>query len=209
MPKSGPFEEYTTQYEEWFEKNKYAYVSELQAVRALLLPNLKGVEVGVGSGRFAGPLGIRYGVEPSGQMREIARKRGINVIDGVAEELPCDNNSFDLILMVTTICFLDNIQKAFREAYRVLKKGGYYINGFVDKNSGVGRFYQKHKNENVFYKIARFFSTEEVISYLLTTGFYDLKFTQTIFKELSKIKAVEPVKEGFGEGSFVVVRAKK
>ncbi|MFW6139394.1 MAG: class I SAM-dependent methyltransferase [Spirochaetota bacterium] len=209
MPKSGPFEEYTVRYEEWFEKNKYVYESELQAVKALMPPNLKGLEVGVGSGRFALHLGIGYGVEPSKKMRELAIRRGINVVDGVGEELPYEEGSFDVVLMVTTLCFLDDVEKAFGEVYRVLKKGGCFINGFVDKNSCLGKLYQRHKNENVFYKIARFYSTEQVVSYLNAAGFYDFECKQTIFQDLNKINAVEPVKEGFGEGSFVVVRAKK
>jgi hypothetical protein len=50
-----------------------------------------GVEIGVGTGRFAEPLGIRVGVEPSKAMRQVAQKRGIEVIDGVAQVLPFDD----------------------------------------------------------------------------------------------------------------------
>jgi hypothetical protein len=71
-----------------FEKNVFAYKSELQAVRYLLPKRGTGVEIGVGTVRFAEPLGIRVGVEPSKAMREVAQKRGIEVIDGVAEALP-------------------------------------------------------------------------------------------------------------------------
>src|SRR5512138_1468145 len=51
-------------YEAWFTENPFAYVSELHAVRALL-PQGSGLEIGVGTGRFAAPLGIRKGIEPS------------------------------------------------------------------------------------------------------------------------------------------------
>ena len=40
-------------------------------------------------------------------------------------------------------------------------------------------------------------------------GFLALTFSQTIYHRLDEIKAVEPVKEGYGEGSFVVVRGMK
>jgi hypothetical protein len=50
-----------------------------------------GVEIGVGTGRFAEPLGIRVVIEPSKAMRRMAQKRGIEVIDGVAESLPFDD----------------------------------------------------------------------------------------------------------------------
>ena len=63
MAKVGPFEKHASRYEEWFEKNRSVYESELQAVKAQLPPYERGVEVGVGSGRFAAPLGIGIGVE--------------------------------------------------------------------------------------------------------------------------------------------------
>jgi hypothetical protein len=88
MPKISPFEKYAEQYEDWFEKNRWVYEAELRAVKAMLPPGGHGVEIGVGTGRFAEPLGIKIGVEPSKRMREIAQKRGIKVLDGVAEKLP-------------------------------------------------------------------------------------------------------------------------
>jgi len=209
MAKTEPFERHKVKYEEWFDKNMFAYKSEFQAVR-LLLPNRgTGVEIGVGTGRFAVPLGIRVGVEPSKAMREMAQKRGIKVIDGVAEVLPFEDCLFDFALMVTTICFVDDIEASLKESFRIIKSSGFLINGFVDRNSSLGKTYQKHKEKNVFYKIARFYSVDEVISYLKKVGFRDLTFTQTIFHNLDEIKEVEPVKEGYGEGSFVVVRGMK
>lgn len=65
--------------------------------------------------------------------------------------------------LVTTICFLDNIETAFKEAYRVIRANGQLIIGFVDKDSPIGRLYQKRKKESVFYKIATFYSVDEVI----------------------------------------------
>ena len=39
MAKIKPFEEYTIRYEDWFERNKFVYRSELQAIR-IQLPEL-------------------------------------------------------------------------------------------------------------------------------------------------------------------------
>jgi len=121
MAKIEPFEKHKFKYEEWFEKNEFAYKSELQAVRYLLPKKGTGVEIGVGTGRFAEPLGIRVGVEPSKAMRKVAEKRGIEVIDGVAEALPFEDCLFDFALMVTTICFVDDIEASFKEAFRVIR----------------------------------------------------------------------------------------
>jgi len=209
MPKIEPFEEYPKRYENWFEKNKFTYESELLAVKALIPENGEGIEIGVGSGRFAGPLGIKLGVEPSLKMRKITEKKGIKVIDGVAEKLPFDDSQFAFALMVTTICFLDNIEAALKEAYRVLKPKGYLIIGFVDKHSTLGKLYLKHKTKNVFYKSANFYSVDEVVSYLKKTDFKDFTFVQTIFHNLTEIKEIEPIREGYGQGSFVVIGATK
>jgi SAM-dependent methyltransferase len=209
MGKIEPFEMFPERYEEWFEINRFVYESELQAIKQLLPERGKGIEVGVGSGRFAAPLGIKLGIEPSAEMRKIALSKGIEVMDGVAESLPFKDTQFDFVLMVTTICFLDDIDAAFKETCRVLKPEGYFIIGFIDKESPIGQFYQKHKDENPFYKIADFYSVTEVTQHLRQSGFESFHFTQTVFHDLSEIKEVEPVKEWYGEGSFVIIRAKK
>lgn len=209
MPKIKPFEKYHKRYEDWFRENKFAYQSELLAVKKLMPATGEGIEIGVGSGVFAEPLGIKLGVEPSKEMTKIAEKKGIKVIDAVAEKLPFDDAKFAFVLMVTTICFLDDIKAAFNEAYRVLNPDGCFIIGFVDKLSPLGKLYHQHKMKNVFYRIANFYSVDEVVSHLKKTGFEDFTFVQTIFHNLTDMKEIEPTKEGYGQGSFVVIRAMK
>ena len=209
MGRIEPFEKFADQYEDWFEKNYWVYQSELEAIQQQLPKGGKGIEIGVGSGRFAQPLGIKFGIEPSSRMREFARGRGIEVIDACAENLPFEASSFDFALMVTTICFLDDIEKAFKEIHRILKPNGHLLIGFIDKNSPVGKTYEKHKNESEFYKIATFYSVDEVVLYLKKTGFGHFEFNQTIFKDLKEIKNIELIKSGYGEGLFVVINALK
>jgi len=209
MARIEPFEKHPLQYEQWFDKYKFAYKSELQAMRKLLPQGGNGLEIGVGSGRFSAPLGIKLGLEPSRKMMEVAQGRGIEVIGGVGERLPFRNSQFDFATMVTTVCFLDDVEMAFDEAYRILKPGGCLIIGFIDKDSSIGRLYQRHKNESVFYQVAAFYSVDEVVSHLKMAGFKVFDFAQTIFHNLAEIKDIEPVRDGYGEGSFVVVRAVK
>ena len=209
MAKTEPFEKYSNKYEDWFEDNKYAYQSEINAIKDILPVFKSGIEIGVGSGKFALPFNIKLGIEPSAEMRRLAESRGITVLDGIAENLPLENEKFDLVLMVTTLCFLDDAKKAFSEVYRILKPEGYFVNGFVDKNSKIGKIYQKYKDRSIFYKEAVFFSTKEVVKLIDEAGFRKIEFRQTIFSPLDKINKVNIVKKGYGEGSFIVIRAQK
>ncbi len=209
MPKIEPFEKYSIKYDKWFRENKFAYQSEINAIKDILPRFDNAIEIGIGTGKFAVPLGIKFGVEPSARMRKVAQNRGLEVMDGVAENLPLKNDSFDLALMVTTLCFLDDARKAFAEIYRILKPEGYFINGFIDGNSDIGKIYQKSKKKSIFYKTAIFYSVEEVIKLLKETCFKNIQFRQTIFRPVDNINKLEPVKEGYGKGSFIVFRAQK
>jgi ubiquinone/menaquinone biosynthesis C-methylase UbiE len=203
------FDRFYRKYDAWYDKNRFVYLSELEALKSVVPKYANGLEIGVGTGRFAVPLGIRVGVEPSFEMAFLAKERGVEVFQSTAEQLPFPDLSFDFAVMVKTICFLDNIETAFGEVYRVLKTNGQLVIGFVDKNSSLGKLYQKNKAQSVFYSVANFYSTDEVVSYLRKTGFSGFAFRQTLFHDLREIKKVEPVITGCGKGSFVVINAKK
>ncbi len=208
MPKIEPFEQFPHAYEAWFEKHSNLYEAEIEAVRTLLPSFEKGIEIGVGSGRFALPLGITTGVEPSDIMAEIARSKGIEVIEGVAEKLPVGDESFDFALMVTTICFVDDPLLSLQEIYRILKPESCVIIGFVDRDSALGEQYEKNRDKSRFYREARFFNTDEVVGLLKKAGFSGIVCAQTLFGEtLEQMEST--VKKGSGEGAFVAVRARK
>jgi SAM-dependent methyltransferase len=207
MAKTKGFDENPARYDGWFERHAALYESELAALCELMPAEGEGLEVGVGTGRFALPLGITRGVEPSAPMREIARSRGVDVLDGVAEHLPYSDDCFDLLLIVTTICFVDDVGAALMEARRVLRPSGSILIGFVDRESPVGRYYLEHKSENPFYREAEFLSTEEVSRHLKEAGFGNLTFRQTLFGAPGEREEVDNPEEGYGRGSFVAVRA--
>jgi ubiquinone/menaquinone biosynthesis C-methylase UbiE len=209
LVKTKAFDNNANAYDTWFDIHEASYKLEIEAVRQFLPRTGKGVEIGVGTGRFAKPLGIHLGVEPSSAMRAIAIKKGINVLDGTAEALPLENESCDYALFVTTICFLDSLEKAFSEAYRILYPGGFIVIGFIEKGSGLGKKYKKKKNESKFYRNATFYTVEEIVKLLKYTGFTNFKFVQTLFSNTGKSPHRQAVKEGYGEGSFIVLRAQK
>lgn len=208
MAKIEAFEKFPQAYEAWFEKHSILYDAEIEAIKKILPPFKKGIEIGVGSGRFAVPFGITTGVEPSAKMAEIARSKGIEVIEGVAEDLPIGNETYDFALMVTTICFVDNPLLSLQNIYRILKLDSYVIIGFVDRDSALGQQYEKNRLNSRFYREARFFSTDEVIRLLKKAGFSEIICVQTLFgKDLEHMDTA--VKKGYGEGAFVALRARK
>ena len=201
------FDKNTFEYDQWFERHSVIYQSELSAVRQAIPKNKKGIEIGVGTGRFSQPLGIEHGIEPSENMAQLAEERGITVYRAVAEHLPLKNESFDFALMVTTVCFLSDIPKAFSETHRILKPQGEIILAIIDKNSVLGKKYEKEKSSNKFYQDAHFHSTEEIVVLLKEAGFNSFSYWQTLTKTASD-EAEQP-QEGCGKGSFVVIKANK
>jgi ubiquinone/menaquinone biosynthesis C-methylase UbiE len=197
------------EYDAWFVRNEMAYRSELAAIKAFMPKEGRGLEIGVGTGRFAAPLGIEEGVEPAKAMAAIARERGIKVYEAYAEELPFEDGSFDFVLMVTILCFLADPFQALSEATRVLKPEGRLIIGMIDRDSPLGRVYEARKEKSKFYRQARFYTVSQVLKWLKDLGYQNPQTCQTIFKDLSAIRGPEPKKAGHGEGGFVVIATQK
>jgi len=209
MIKTEAFDTFADAYDAWFDTHEASYELELEAIKQLLPKSGKGVEIGAGTARFALPLGLHLGIEPSSAMRSIATKKGLKVLEGTAEALPLETGAFDYALFVTTVCFLDSLEKAFNEAHRILTPGGFIIIGFVERESVLGKEYEKRKTKSKFYRNAAFHTVEEIVKVLKSTGFTNFKFVQTLFSDIEKSQQNQIVKQGYGEGSFVVLRAQK
>lgn len=204
------FETNALQYDAWFERHSWVYDAELRAVGSLFEQRGRCcIEIGVGTGRFGKPLGIKIGVDPAVNMGLIAQKKGFTVVRGVAENLPFKDSVADCVLMITVICFVTNIISAFGESFRILSKGGSILVGMIDKNSKIGKEYTSSRQNVPFYHAARFQSVNEVIGIMKQSGFNNFQFRQTIFQDPSKITDFHIVEEGYGQGLFVVIGAWK
>jgi len=184
------FDRHARAYDRWFAAHREVYADELALLRRMLPPFEHGVEIGVGTGRSAVPLGITLGLEPSPAMGRMARHRSVEVVGGVAEHLPFCEASFDLVLMVTAICFFCDVQRAFAEACRVLAPGGSLVLAFIDREGELGRAYAAARRTSRFMRHARFVSLDEVQAMLDAAGF--------------RVRAVDALENG-----FVVCRAEK
>jgi len=109
--------------------------------------------------------------------------------------------------MVTSVCFVDDIQKSFNEAYRILKLRGKVIIGFIDAGSDLGKKYRMKRESSRFYREADFYTAEELVYFLEQAGFCNFEFNQTIFS--GKEDLCGNFKKGHGEGSFVVIKGEK
>ncbi|MGQ4891299.1 MAG: methyltransferase domain-containing protein [Candidatus Njordarchaeia archaeon] len=208
------FDEHAYKYDKWFEmlKGGVLFQNELAALK-LLLKNVEigeALEIGVGTGRFAHALRVKYGVDPAFKPLLIARNRGIIVVQGVAENLPFKNESFDTAVMIVTVCFVDNLEKSFGEAYRILKENGNLVIGYIDRDTEWGKIYlEKKKSGHLFYKNAKFYSYKEIEELLKRTGFRVARVTSTLSQKPTEKPTKEKPKMGRNRGGFVAILAKK
>src|SRR5205823_4255344 len=95
-------------------------------------PGMRILDVGCGPGGLTSELASRVGTEkvaaidPAPQFTQTCRERnpGADVRDGVAEDLPWDDGSFDAALSSLVIGFMSNPDQGVREMARVTKPGG-------------------------------------------------------------------------------------
>ena len=181
------FDKYYKLYDAWYDNNKLAYFSEIETIKKVLPKKGRGLEIGVGTGRFASSLGVEYGVDPSLNMLKIAGERGVKVKSGIGEHLPFEDSVFDYVIVIIALCFAQKPLMVLKEAGRVLNNNGKVIIGIIDRDSFLGRFYQRKKS--IFYEKANLFSIKEVTNLLKTAGFNKFSYYQTIFQLPDKMTA--------------------
>ena len=170
----------------------------------LTVPEGRGLEVGVGTGRFAQPLRLSVGLDSSTAMLRAARERGLAVVRGKAESLPFRIGAFDFVLMVTVLCFADPFP-TLMEACRVVRPGGRLIVGLLDRESPLGKVYADKAAGSRFYDAAKFLSVPEAEKMMRDAGWRVEGVRQTVFGKETQ----EPVLDGHGQGLFVVISARR
>jgi SAM-dependent methyltransferase len=87
----------------------------------------KILDVGCGTGanlEMLAQFGTAQGVDVSDAALEFCRKKGLDAKKGLAEELPFEDESFDIVTALDVVEHLDDDVAGLREMHRVLKKGG-------------------------------------------------------------------------------------
>jgi ubiquinone/menaquinone biosynthesis C-methylase UbiE len=159
------------EYDRWYDDHLTTYLQELKIVGNI--PGVKGsdLEVGVGTGRFAAPLGIRLGLDPSLPMLRMARERGVQAVRGMAEAMPFRDACLQSVLVMTSLCYFDDPRQAFREIHRVLLPGGRVVIGFLGKGGETAEQYRKTREKGTFLSHATFYTPDEVRRMVGEAGF--------------------------------------
>lgn len=210
---NSPFESKAAKYDAWFEEEgNLIFPIEVKTLRYVVtsLPQ-PWLEIGVGSGRFAQALGIQTGIDPSANLLEMAKIRGITVFRARGEEQFFNKNTFGAIFLILTLCFVNSPLKVLCEAYRVLKPEGKIVLGMVLRENQWGRLYQVKKQEgHLFYQNATFYSYLEVNSLLTESGFTIEKVVSSLFQKPDEVKEIEAPRAGFfSNAGFTVIVAGK
>jgi len=199
------FEKTWKSYDEWFDGHQALYQSELAALKKAV-PSGAGLEVGVGTGRFAAPLGVRFGLDPAIHMLRLAKKRGLLVVQGLGESLPFKDESFDFVQIIFVIECVDDLVSFLREAVRTVRRNGALILGFIDRDSLWGQYYARDPAQRRNFHPP---STEEVLDIFDKIGLKFQEACQTLFQLPPDLSKKENPKRGFGRGGFVVLMATK
>jgi ubiquinone/menaquinone biosynthesis C-methylase UbiE len=87
------------------------------------------------------------GLDNSKVMIKQASKE-ISIVYGAAQHLEFEDSSFDAVSYVTSLEFIQSVQKAIKEAYRVLQLKGLLLVLMINQNS---RYFQEKYNNNNSY----------------------------------------------------------
>lgn len=228
--RSKTYDEFAEEYDVWFLNNENVLLSEVKLVAYFLKDAGRVLSIGCGSGLFEMILkrdcniSITDGIEPSTSMAEIARKRGMNVTISSAEDGNFGTGEYDTLLFNGCPSYINDLQKSFDNAYKVLKKGGKIVVLDVPKEGAYALLYNLAKSLETwdhpllkgvspptpypieFVKTANWRTTAEKVSYLIKSGFSDFQFAQTLTKHpLYTNYEVENPSVGFENGNYIAI----
>ena len=97
------------------------------------LKGLKVLDVGCGAGRLTKFLKNEgaevYAADISEKMLKIVEGKlsGVKTFQAAMDQLPFEDESFDIVTAAFVIVHLETLQKSFEEVYRILKPGGFFV----------------------------------------------------------------------------------
>lgn len=160
------FDKVAGQYDAFFRTKKGRFIDTVESMTALSLidhaPGMKVLDIGCGTGVFSFKLARRgcdvTGVDLSekmlGEARRKVRETSLEVdfktMD--ATRLAFGNDSFDLVVSMATLEFMNDPEAMMHEAFRVVKPGGQVLMGTINKDSDWGQHYASMTDDPVYSK---------------------------------------------------------
>ena len=166
-------------YAPYYEKD-HAYLDSFERAELFALmgdvQGLNVLDVGCGTGRMVENLkkfGAKVtGLDVSEKMLAIAKKHfsTTEFVLGDIEELPFEDESFDMVVATFVIVHLGTLQRAFDEVYRVLKPGGVFLVSNVNQRKAP-----KLKMEKEEIIIKSFYHRPEAVAEALEESFFKIE----------------------------------
>jgi ubiquinone/menaquinone biosynthesis C-methylase UbiE/uncharacterized membrane protein YbhN (UPF0104 family) len=152
-PASQHFDEIAENYHDQFSPHVWQHL--LNRKTSLLAAHLppperagRGLDLGCGTGNQVAVMRQRgydvIGVDPSPGLLAIARKNGVEVVNGSALALPFADGSFDFAYAIGVLHHvggLEDQERAFRDVRRVLKQGAPFIIHETNPSNPLFRLY--------------------------------------------------------------------
>lgn len=153
-----------------------------------IIGDIKGkkvLDIGCGSGRLIGELKL-FGakvtacdISPEMVKRTREKFPNIEVVEGDIYDLPFKDRQFDMVIATFVIVHLRDLQKAFDEVYRVLKKGGQFA--FTNINQRKAPKLKVGKLKEIV--ITSFYHRPQDVTKALEESFFDLEKEEFVYED--------------------------
>jgi SAM-dependent methyltransferase len=172
---------YATPRGRWIGETEYALAARLLAAR----PGDSLLDVGCGTGWFSRRAAadglVTTGLDPNAAWLDYARAHSspaLRWVEGDARNLPFSDASFDHVLSIAALCFVDDERQAVAEAVRVARHR--FAIGWLNRSSLL--YWQKgREGGSGAYRGARWHSADEVRALFSGLPVRKLKLRSAIF----------------------------
>lgn len=169
---------FETKYAHMKDNPKLTYFHKLNQIRFDILKQYvsmgRSLDLGCGNGIHLIPLVKQgYNIEGLDNSKHLLNdlqqqcKEPIKLYKADIQNIPCENERFDFVYSISTLCYVSDQQKAIKEIYRILNPGGIAYLEFGNRNS-LNHFESKRVSTGI---VSNHINYNWLTQYLKKTGF--------------------------------------